>query len=125
MPAERFSKIIILGDDSFFPEIMPDLLPEYQLEFIYDPDQLQDYDNLYKTFNSGKFNILILSNLCIPIDIVKRHIFLIPRERQFSVLLMSGHFDDEINDYCRARSIKTLSMPFELNNFKEIIAAFH
>ncbi|MCP4583662.1 MAG: hypothetical protein GY839_18790 [candidate division Zixibacteria bacterium] len=116
------SRILIFSSSLDFQELLTDIFPKHNLEFIAEPKYLANSDYLHRIFTTNPYEILILSNFEIPIDIVKQHIFLIPQNGKFEVLLISGLIDEEIRDLCNSRGINTLSLPFKADALKAIIS---
>ena len=83
------SILIICSDDNSI-NLFSELLPGIRLDFINDPRILQDLDAMVKTINTGDFDILIVTNLGIPIIFTQDYLIMIPTQRKYGVLLVSG-----------------------------------
>jgi len=101
---------------------MADILSEYYLEFISKSEDLLDVNYLKKVFLSNTFDMLILTNISIPIAIIKQHISLLPDNRTYGVLLISGYFDEEVCDICKNDGIISVPAPFEPDVLRAVIA---
>jgi len=107
------------GSDS--QNLIAGVLEGCDLKFITDPNLLTDGEYISTTFKSNGIDTLILSNLGIPIDIVKRHLSLLPEDHEYKVLLILSYTDNEIREYCSAKNIQAVKLPFDIEQFRKIV----
>jgi len=56
-------------------------LPHYELDFISEVSKLKDLDHMNCVFQHDSYDVLVLSNLGVPMPLAMRHVSLLPEVR--------------------------------------------
>lgn len=100
-------KILMLCADRSFEELFRQIVPNCELILI------QDIEGCLVLINKKTFDILILTNLSIPIDDVIASVKLLPEKRQYKAFVMTGYVDQRVIDVCEDKAVPIINLPID------------
>ena len=106
---------LILCADRDFQALLEAGLPHYELDFISELSQLKDLDHMNCVFQHDSYDVLVLSNLGMPMKLALRHVSLLPEVRTYGVLLLAAEMSDSERDICQSRDIAALELPVKIH----------
>jgi hypothetical protein len=107
-------KLLILCADGPFQELLEAALPHHELDFIAEAPKLKDLDYLNCVFQHDSYDVLVLSNLGMPMPLAMRHVSLLPEVRTYGVLMLSGALSDSDQATCSRRGVEAIRLPVEI-----------
>jgi hypothetical protein len=114
-------KMLILCADRDFQGLLEAALPHYELDFISEVSKLKDLDHMNCVFQHDSYDVLVLSNLGMPMSLAMRHVSLLPEVRTYGVLMLAGDLSDPDKDICNQRQVDALELPVKIKDLCETI----
>ena len=114
-------KMLILCADRDFQGLLEAALPHYELDFISEVSKLKDIDHMNCVFQHDSYDVLVLSNLGLPMSLAMRHVSLLPEVRTYGVLMLAVELLDSDRDICTQRQVNTLELPVKIKDLCETV----
>lgn len=113
--------MLILCADRDFQGLLEEALPHYELDFISELSKLKDLDHMNCVFQHDSYDVLVLSDLGMPLKLAMRHVSLLPEVRTYGVLMLAGEMLDSDKELCSQRGVDTLDLPVKIRDLCDTI----
>jgi hypothetical protein len=115
VPADTESmKMLVLCADRDFQGLLEAALPHYELDFISEVSQLKDLDHMNCVFQHDSYDVLVLSDLGMPLNLAMRHVSLLPEVRTYGVLLLASAVTKTDKVLCSQRDVVAIDLPVKI-----------
>lgn len=109
-------KILMLCADRSFEELFRQIVSNCELILI------QDIEGCLGLINKKTFDILILTNLSIPIDDVISYVKQLPEKRYYKAFVITGYVNQELIDMCKDRAVPIINLPIDAEEIEPLLS---
>ena len=117
-------RILVLCEEDHMNDLLREVYNEHYLKFIATHKSIISIDSAKFRFYCDECDIMIISNLGIPISYTKKFVSLLPtrKERTFRPEVLSGYIDEELKNLCREKEVNLNNLPIPIEKLRILIA---
>jgi len=119
---QKLLKIVMLCADQDFENIFRRILADYKLEVISGFDLTRNIAACWERICRSRFDILILTNFGISAYDMIECVKLLPENRGYRAVVMTGHLDLEMANVCIEKNVPLAKFPLEAEEIRALVS---